>query len=157
MPDDIEPNEDGSRDDPSADDPSRGAPEPYRPVDPRDEPAPFGAVVLLTAGSAVAILAIYGFFGSAGSSRPLLLGPITLVVFEVVMHEVWWRRWWGAIPGAIVGLVAYFEGRAMLADIIGDAWGEPVAFVAAWTLFAVIFALASRYPRTNFTGDRALP
>ncbi|MBN6057166.1 hypothetical protein JYK22_34905, partial [Nonomuraea sp. RK-328] len=81
----------------------------------------------------------------------LLFGPIALVAFEVVVHEVWWQRWWGAVPGAVLGLTLYSEGREALGDIVGDAWGQPIAYVAAWALFAVVFALASRYPRTLAT------
>lgn len=105
-------------------------------TDPREEPAPFGAVVLLTTLSAVAVMALDHFLPQQLNTKMLLFGPIALVAFEVVVHEVWWRRWWGAIPGAVVGLVVYFEGRQMV--------GEPVAYVAAWALFAVIFCLASR-------------
>ncbi|TDD11030.1 hypothetical protein E1292_06580 [Nonomuraea deserti] len=124
-----------------------GAPSPPG-NDPRDEPAPFGAVVLLTAGSAVAVMVISALMSDPPGMRFHLGGPIALVVFEVVTNEVWWQRWWGAIPGAIGGLACYFEGRAALADLVGDTWGHPIAYVAAWTLFAVVFALCSRYPRT---------
>ncbi|GAA2394492.1 hypothetical protein [Nonomuraea africana] len=105
-------------------------------TDPREEPAPFGTVVLLTALSAVAVMALDYVLPQQLNTKMLLFGPIALVAFEVVVHEVWWRRWWGAIPGAAAGLAVYFEGRQMV--------GEPVAYVAAWTLFAVIFCLASR-------------
>ncbi|GAA3246216.1 hypothetical protein [Nonomuraea helvata] len=122
---------------------------PTRPEeDPRNEPAPFGAVVLLTAASAVAVMGLAALLSHPPGLKFLLLGPIALVVFEVVVHEVWWQRWWGAIPGAAAGLALYFEGRAALADIVGEPWAHPVAYVAAWTLFAVVFALCSRYPRT---------
>lgn len=117
-------------------------------IDPRNEPAPFGAVVLLTAASAVAVMALSALLSQPPGLKWLLFGPIALVVFEVVVHEVWWQRWWGAIPGAVAGLALYFEGRAALSDLVGDAWAHPVAYVAAWTLFAVVFALCSRYPRT---------
>ncbi|MDX3104610.1 hypothetical protein [Nonomuraea angiospora] len=117
-------------------------------IDPRNEPAPFGAVVLLTAASAVAVMALSALLSQPPGLKWLLFGPIALVVFEVVVHEVWWQRWWGAIPGAVAGLAFYFEGRAALSDLVGDAWAHPVAYVAAWTLFAVVFALCSRYPRT---------
>ncbi|WP_156325681.1 hypothetical protein [Nonomuraea sp. SBT364] len=129
----------------------------YQPTDPRDEPAPLGLMVLLTGGSALAIIVLVTFFSGSTSLRPLLLGPIMLVGYEVLVHEVWWKRWWGAVPGAIAGLVTYFEGRAMLADLIGDTWAHPLAFVTAWVLFAVVFCLASRYPRTDFTAQRARP
>ncbi|MBB6350076.1 hypothetical protein ACWGH8_25795 [Nonomuraea muscovyensis] len=119
-------------------------------ADPRDEPAPFGAVVLLTTGSAVAIMAAVSLLSWPANLKLLLLGPITLVVWEVVTHEVWWRRWWGAVPGAVAGLTMYVEGRQALADVIGDAWAHPVAYVTGWALFAVIFAVASRWPRTAF-------
>ncbi|MEQ4725298.1 hypothetical protein [Nonomuraea sp. B19D2] len=122
---------------------------PTRPEeDPRNEPAPFGAVVLLTAASAVAVMGLAAFLSHPPGLKFLLLGPIALVVFEVAVHEVWWKRWWGAIPGAVAGLALYFEGRTTLADLVGDTWAHPVAYVAAWTLFAVVFALCSRYPRT---------
>ncbi|MFI6743738.1 hypothetical protein ACIBI9_63665 [Nonomuraea sp. NPDC050451] len=117
-------------------------------VDPRNEPAPFGAVVLLTAASAVAVMGLSAFLSQPPALKILLFGPIALVAFEVVVHEVWWQRWWGAIPGAVAGLALYFEGRAALSDLVGDTWAHPVAYVAAWTLFAVVFALCSRYPRT---------
>lgn len=118
--------------------------------DPRDEPAPFGAMVLLTTGSAVAIMAAVSLLSWPENLKLLLLGPITLVVWEVITYEVWWRRWWGAVPGAVAGLAMYGEGRQALADVIGDAWAHPVAYVTAWALFAVIFAAASRWPRTSF-------
>ncbi|MEU6788609.1 hypothetical protein ABZ912_56295 [Nonomuraea angiospora] len=117
-------------------------------IDPRNEPAPFGAVVLLTAASAVAIMGLSVLLSQPPGLKFLLFGPIALVVFEVAVHEVWWQRWWGAIPGAVAGLALYFEGRDALGDLVGDAWAHPVAYVAAWTLFAVVFALCSRYPRT---------
>ncbi|MFE3454591.1 hypothetical protein ACFXJ8_37280 [Nonomuraea sp. NPDC059194] len=104
--------------------------------DPRDEPAPFAAVVLLTTLSAVAVAVLHHFLADRLNLKLLLLGPVALVAFEVVVHEVWWRRWWGAVPGALVGAAVYFEGRQMV-------W-EPVAYVAAWALFAVVFCLASR-------------
>lgn len=118
--------------------------------DPRDEPAPFGALVLLTTGSAVAIMAAVSLLSWPENLKLLLLGPITLVAWEVITYEVWWRRWWGAVPGALAGLAMYVEGRQALADVIGDAWARPVAYVTAWALFAVIFAVASRWPRTSF-------
>ncbi|MEU4572247.1 hypothetical protein ACBI99_14665 [Nonomuraea sp. ATR24] len=124
-------------------------------TDPRDEPAPLGLMVLLTGGSAVVIILAVTFLSGSAGLRPLLLGPIMLVGYEVLVHEVWWKRWWGAVPGAIAGLVTYFEGRAMLADLIGDAWAHPLAFVTAWVLFAVVFCLASRYPRTDFTAQKS--
>ncbi|MER6943694.1 hypothetical protein ABT294_06675 [Nonomuraea sp. NPDC000554] len=120
-------------------------------TDPRDEPAPFGAVVFLTAASAVAIIAFASLLSDPPGLKLLLLGPVALVVFEVVTNEVWWKRWWGAIPGAVAGLAVYFEGRDMLTDVMTDTWAHPIAYVAAWTLFAVVFALASRYPRTSFS------
>ncbi|WP_176993903.1 hypothetical protein [Nonomuraea jiangxiensis] len=116
--------------------------------DPRNEPAPFGLVVLLTAASAVVVMALEVFLSDPPGLRFLLFGPVALVAFEVITHEVWWQRWWGAIPGAVAGLGLYFEGRAALSDLIGAAWAHPVAYVAAWTLFAVVFAVCSRYPRT---------
>jgi hypothetical protein len=134
--------------------PDHPEPDAPPPVDPRDEPAPLGLLLLLIGGSAAVVIAIATFFATSTSVRPLLLGPILLVAFQVVAHEVWWRRWWGALPGAVVGLVTYFEGRAMLADVIGDTWAHPLAYVAAWCLFAVIFALASRFPRTDFSSAR---
>jgi hypothetical protein len=115
--------------------------------DPRDEPAPFGTVVLLTAASAVGVMLLSALLSHPPSMKFLLFGPVALVVFEVVAYEVWWRRWWGALPGAVAGLVTYFEGRAALADLMGDGWAHPVAYVAAWTLFAAVFAWCSRYPR----------
>ncbi|MDR8407341.1 hypothetical protein MTP10_01125 [Nonomuraea sp. 3-1Str] len=117
-------------------------------TDPRDEPAPFGAVVLLTVASAVAVMAVTSLLDEPPSLKFLLLGPIALVVFEVMVHEVWWQRWWGAVPGAVLGLTLYFEGREALGDVVGDSWAHPLAYVTAWALFAVVFALASRYPRT---------
>ncbi|WP_431930893.1 hypothetical protein [Nonomuraea jabiensis] len=117
-------------------------------TDPRNEPAPFGAVVLLTAASAVAVMGLSALLSQPPGLKFLLFGPIALVVFEVVVHEVWWQRWWGAIPGAVAGLALYFEGRDALSDLVGDAWAHPVVYVAAWTLFAAVFALCSRYPRT---------
>ncbi|TDE60368.1 hypothetical protein E1295_00555 [Nonomuraea mesophila] len=116
--------------------------------DPRDNPAPFAAVVLLTAGVAVAVMVISALMSDPPGAKFVLGGPIATVIYGVVSHEVWWPRWWGAIPGAIAGLAGYFEGRAALADLVGDAWAHPVAYVAAWTLFAVVFALCSRFPRT---------
>ncbi|WP_157548644.1 hypothetical protein [Nonomuraea candida] len=115
--------------------------------DPRDEPAPFGTVVALTAASAVAVMVLAALLSHPPNLKFLLFGPIVLVVFEVAVHEVWWKRWWGAIPGAVIGLAAYFEGRAALADIVGDGWAHPLAYVTAWALFAVVFAWCSRYPR----------
>lgn len=106
-------------------------------------------MVLLTTGSALAVVALAGLLGGEPTLKWLLLGPVGLVAFEVLGHEVWWRRWWGAIPGALAGLTVYVEGRQALADLIGDAWAHPVAYVTAWALFAVIFALASRWPRTR--------
>ncbi|MET7338687.1 hypothetical protein [Nonomuraea sp. NPDC005650] len=117
-------------------------------IDPRNEPAPFGAVVLLTVASAVAVMGLGALLSEPPALKFLLFGPIALVVFEVMVHEVWWQRWWGAIPGAVAGLALYFEGRVTLADLIGDTWAHPVAYVAAWALFAVVFAVCSRYPRT---------
>lgn len=129
-------------------------PEPPEPRDdPRDEPAPFAATVLLTVVSAAAV-AVAGLVFPEVNPKLQLLGPAGLMAFEIMVEEVWWRRWWGAIPGAVIGLIAYFEGRAMLADLGAGAWAHPVAFVTAWTLFAVVFALASRYPRTAFTPGR---
>jgi hypothetical protein len=116
--------------------------------DPRLHPAPFGTVVLLTAGSAVAVMALAALLSHPPGLKFILFGPIALVVFELVTYEVWWKRWWGAIPGAVAGLALYFEGREALTGVIGDAWAHPVAYVAAWILFAVIFAWCSRYPRT---------
>lgn len=116
--------------------------------DPRDEPAPFEAVVLLTVAAAVGVMVLGALAPSALNLKFLLFGPIALVVFEIAVHEVWWKRWWGAIPGAVLGLAVYFEGRAALADLMGDGWAHPVAYVAAWAIFAVVFAVASRYPRT---------
>ncbi|NUW45979.1 hypothetical protein [Nonomuraea rhodomycinica] len=117
-------------------------------IDPRDEPAPFGAVVLLTVASAVAVMVVTSLLDQPPGLKFLLLGPIALVVFEVMVHEVWWQRWWGAVPGAVLGLTLYFEGREALGDVVGDSWAHPIAYVAAWALFAVVFAVASRYPRT---------
>ncbi|TYB69807.1 hypothetical protein FXF51_06485 [Nonomuraea sp. PA05] len=117
--------------------------------DPRDEPAPFAAVVLLTVAAAAGVMVLGALAPSALNLKFLLFGPIALVVFEIAVHEVWWKRWWGAIPGAVLGLAAYFEGRAALADIVGDGWAHPVAYVTAWALFAAVFAWASRYPRTS--------
>jgi hypothetical protein len=116
--------------------------------DSRDEPAPFGAVVLLTAAAAVGVMVLGALAPSALNLKFLLFGPIALVLFEIAVHEVWWKRWWGAVPGAVLGLAIYFEGRTALADIVGDAWAHPAAYVTAWTLFAAVFAWASRYPRT---------
>ncbi|MGW4475990.1 hypothetical protein [Nonomuraea sp. NPDC004354] len=116
-------------------------------TDPRDEPAPFGTIVLLTTLSAVAVAALQYFVAERLNLKLLLVGPIALVAFEVVVHEVWWRRWWGAVPGALAGLVLYFEGRQMVA--------EPVAYVAAWALFAVVFCLASRIPLGGLEERRA--
>ncbi|MEV0202330.1 hypothetical protein [Nonomuraea sp. NPDC050691] len=117
-------------------------------TDPRDEPAPFGAVVLLTVASAVAVMVLTSLLDEPPGLKLLLFGPIALVVFEVMVHEVWWQRWWGAVPGAVLGLTLYSEGREALGGIVGDAWAHPIAYVAAWALFAAVFALASRYPRT---------
>ncbi|MEU6716046.1 hypothetical protein ABZ897_31660 [Nonomuraea sp. NPDC046802] len=116
--------------------------------DPRNQPAPLGAVLLLTTASAAVIMVLAAMASHPPSLKYLLFGPIVLVVYEVVTEEVWWKRWWGAIPGAVVGLAMYVEGRTALADIIGDTWAYPVAYVTAWALFAVIFALCSRYPRS---------
>ncbi|MEV0623071.1 hypothetical protein AB0I81_57815 [Nonomuraea sp. NPDC050404] len=116
--------------------------------DPRNEPAPFGTLVLLTAASAGAVMALTGLLADPPSLKFLLFGPIALVAFEVAVHEVWWQRWWGAIPGAVAGLAVYFEGRVALADIMGDGWAHPIAYVTAWTLFAAVFAWCSRYPRS---------
>ncbi|PRX63111.1 hypothetical protein B0I32_111104 [Nonomuraea fuscirosea] len=123
------------------------APAPQPEDDPRDEPAPLAALVLLTAGSAVAVMVLAAFLSQPPRLNFLLFGPVALVAFEVVAYDVWWRRWWGAIPGALLGLLIYFEGRAALSDVIGEVWAHPVAYVLAWTLFAVVFALCSRYPR----------
>ncbi|WP_143591396.1 hypothetical protein [Thermoactinospora rubra] len=117
-------------------------------ADPRDEPAPFWTVVGLTTLSAVAVIALSRVAG-ASNWKFLLLGPIALVVYEVVVHEVWWKRWWGAIPGAAVGAAVYFEGAQALADLVGRAWAEPVAYVAAWAAFAAVFCLASRWPAAS--------
>ncbi|MFC4012768.1 hypothetical protein ACFOY2_36430 [Nonomuraea purpurea] len=116
--------------------------------DPRNEPAPFGTIVLLTVASAAAVMVLAALMSDPPGLKFLLFGPIAFVVFEVVGNEVWWKRWWGAIPGAVVGLAMYVEGRTALADVIGDTWAYPVAYVTAWALFAVIFALCSRYPRS---------
>ncbi|MEU7899312.1 hypothetical protein AB0B45_41470 [Nonomuraea sp. NPDC049152] len=118
-------------------------------TDPRDEPAPFGPIVLLTTLSAVALAVLQYVVAERLNLKMLLLGPIALVVLEVVVHEVWWRRWWGAVPGALVGLAVYFEGREMV-------W-EPVAYVAGWALFAVIFCLAGRVALGDPRGRRAGP
>ncbi|WP_146103998.1 hypothetical protein [Nonomuraea solani] len=123
-------------------------PVPLDEEDPRDQPAPFGAVVLLTAASAVAVMALAVTLSQPPGLKFLLFGPIALVVFEVVAYEVYWRRWWGALPGAVAGLAVYFEGRVALADVIGDTWAHPIAYVTAWTLFAAVFAVCSRYPRS---------
>ncbi|MFC7590453.1 hypothetical protein ACFQYP_47210 [Nonomuraea antimicrobica] len=120
--------------------------------DPRDEPAPFGTVVLLTSLSAVAVMVLSALLAHPPGAKFLLFGPIALVVFEVITHELWWQRWWGAVPGALAGLAVYFEGRQALADVIGDTWAHPIAYVTAWALFAVVFALCSRYPRTLSQG-----
>ncbi|MFG3441039.1 hypothetical protein ACGF0J_27625 [Nonomuraea sp. NPDC047897] len=144
------PHDDDSHHDPDRDGEAAQEREPAPSGDPRDEPAPFGAVVLLTTGSAVAIMAAVALLSWPENLKLLLLGPITLVVWEVITYEVWWRRWWGAVPGAVAGLAMYGEGRQALADVIGDAWAHPVAYVTAWALFAVIFAVASRWPRTSF-------
>ena len=123
-------------------------------VDPRDVPAPFAETVLLTAGAAVLVVAMPHFFGApegVGYGRLVLLGPFGLVLFEMLSQEVWWRRWWGVLPGALAGLVVYFEGRPMAADLIGDEWAQPAARVAAWTAVAAVFAYASRWPRTHFS------
>ncbi|MFB4280914.1 MULTISPECIES: hypothetical protein [unclassified Nonomuraea] len=138
MPDDREPR----------DDPAPGVPDSSPVEDPRNEPAPFAAVVLLTGGSAVAVMVLAALLSHPPGLKFLLLGPVALVVFEVVAYEVWWQRWWGAVPGAVAGLAIYFEGRQALADLMGDTWAHPVAYVTAWTLFAVVFALCSRYPRS---------
>jgi len=125
-----------------------------RTVDPRDEPAPFAETVILTAGAAVLVVAMLHFFGApegVGYGRLVLLGPFGLVLFEVLSHEVWWKRWWGVLPGALVGLIVYSEGRPMAADLIGDEWAQPVAYVLAWTAVAAVFAYASRWPRTHFS------
>lgn len=131
--------------------------EPLPITDPRDEPAPFGTVVLLTAVSAVAITVIAHVLPDPPGMKLMLLGPVALVAFEVVVHEVWWKRWWGAVPAALAALVAYFEGRDMMSDVLPETWAEPVAYVAAWTLFAALFALASRLPRTDFTTRGSSP
>lgn len=115
--------------------------------DPRDEPAPFAPVVLLTVAAAVGVMVFAALAPSALNLRFLLFGPIALVLFEIAVHELWWRRWWGAIPGAVAGLAIYSEGRAALTDLIGDGWAHPLAYVTAWALFAVVFAWCSRYPR----------
>ncbi|MFI7617414.1 hypothetical protein ACIBP6_39945 [Nonomuraea terrae] len=143
MADDIDATPD---DDPRAK--TGGDPEPAPAADPRNEPAPFGTVVALTAGSAVAVMGLTVLLSDPPSMKFLLFGPLALVVWEVIAFEVWWRRWWGAVPGAVAGLLVYVEGRQALADVIGDTWAHPVAYVTAWTLFAVVFALCSRYPRT---------
>jgi len=123
-----------------------------RPVDPRDDPAPFAATVILTALAAALVIAITRLLPEDGAyGKFLLLGPFGLVFFEIISNEVWWRRWWGLIPGTIVGLIVYFEGRAALADVLGDAWAEPVAYVTAWTALAAVFAYASHWPRTDFS------
>ncbi|WP_431899256.1 hypothetical protein [Nonomuraea sp. bgisy101] len=118
-------------------------------TDPRDEPAPFAPVVLLTTLSAVAVAALQYVVAERLNLKMLLLGPVALVAFEVVVHEVWWRRWWGAVPGAVVGAAVYFEGRQMV-------W-EPVAYVAGWALFAVIFCLAGRVALGDPRGREAGP
>ncbi|NRQ37328.1 hypothetical protein HII36_36655 [Nonomuraea sp. NN258] len=115
--------------------------------DPRHEPAPFATTVLLTGGSAVAVMGIAALLSHPPGLKFLLFGPIALVAFEVITAEVWWKRWWGALPGAAISLACYFEGRQALADALGDTWAHPVAYVLAWTLFATVFALCSRYPR----------
>lgn len=107
--------------------------------DPRDEPAPM-AFVALTVASAAALAVVGQFIEHPLGLKLLLLGPIALVAYEVLVHELWWRRWWGALPGAIAGLVGYYEALA---------WSEPIAYVLAWALFSLAFALASRvvFPR----------
>ncbi|MFI6512772.1 hypothetical protein ACIBCT_34655 [Streptosporangium sp. NPDC050855] len=121
------------------------------PSDPRDDHAPLLETVGLLTVSAVAITLLTRLLGAqdgdgAGSLRLLLLGPVALVFFEVMVHEIWWRRWWGALPGAVVGLAVYFEGRTALEDVIGASWAASLAYVLAWAGFGVIFALASRVP-----------
>lgn len=103
------------------------------------------AFVALTVVSALALAVLAQLLVNPIGVKLLLVGPIVLVAYEVVIHELWWRRWWGAIPGAIVGLTTYFEGRDALEGLLGDRWAEPVAYVAAWALFAGIFTLCSRY------------
>ncbi|MFI6907870.1 hypothetical protein ACIBKY_41860 [Nonomuraea sp. NPDC050394] len=123
-------------------------------TDPRDRPAPFGVIVGLTTLSAIAVMVVTHLLATPVSMKWLLVGPIALVVYEVVIHELWWRRWWGAIPGALAGLVIYFEGREMVTGFVGPSWAGAVAYVAAWSAFAAIFALASRV--SVFAGDRPL-
>ncbi|GII93459.1 hypothetical protein [Sinosporangium siamense] len=125
-------------------------------IDPRDEPAEFGLTVGLVTAGAVIVAAITMFFGSPeapGGVKWLLLGPIALMAGEVLVHELWWRRWWGLLPGAAVGLLVYFEGRHVAADILGVDWGHAAAYVLAWVLFAVVFVYASRWPQTNFSAE----
>jgi hypothetical protein len=122
--------------------------------DPRDDPAPLALSVGLLVVSAAVIMFITWLFGLPhyGSAKWLLFGPVGFLFFTVIVEEVWWRRWWGAVPGAVVGLVIYFEGLTTLEDLIGAAWAGPVAYVLAWGAFGLIFALASRAPvgtRTN--------
>jgi hypothetical protein len=125
-------------------------------IDSRDESAPFYETVALTALAAAAVMAIIAVLGGSGEDRYvklMLLGPFSLIFFEFVVHEVWWKRWWGFLPGAVAGLIIYFEGRTALADVIGSVWAQPIAYVIAWTSFAAVFALASRLPRTDFSAS----
>lgn len=136
--------------------PSHSEPDDLSHIDPRDQPAEFGSTVGLTVGAAVLITAVIAFFGTPGGPggvKWMLLGPIGLVLLEVIVHDVWWRRWWGALPGAVAGLVIYFEGRATISDILGESWAGHVAYVLAWAAFAAIFAYASRWPRTDFSAQ----
>lgn len=103
------------------------------------------AFVVLTVLSALALAVLAQFLSHSIGIKLLLVGPLALVAYEVLVHELWWRRWWGAVPGAVVGVAAYFEGRQALEDLMGARWAEPVAYVAAWALFAATFALCSRY------------
>ncbi|MFI6390188.1 hypothetical protein ACIBHY_09485 [Nonomuraea sp. NPDC050547] len=125
----------------------------HQETDPRDQPAPFGTIVVLTTLSAIVVMAIERLLATPVSMKWLLVGPMALVVYEVVIHDVWWRRWWGAVPGALAGLAIYFEGREMVTVVVGPSWAHDVAYVVAWSAFAAIFAAASR--AAVLDGDRA--
>jgi hypothetical protein len=125
-------------------------------IDSRDESAPFYETVALTALAAAAVMAVIAILGGSGEDKYvklMLLGPFGLIFFEFVVHEVWWKRWWGFLPGAVAGLIIYFEGRAALTGVIGSAWAQSIAYVVAWTSFAAVFAIASRRPRTDFSAS----
>ncbi|OPG12311.1 hypothetical protein [Microbispora sp. GKU 823] len=63
-----------------------------------------------------------------------------------MVTTLWWKRWWALAPGAVAGLGAFLLVRSLIAA----SFAVGVACVAGWAVFAVVFALGTRLPRTSF-------